>query len=200
MQLALAKLLQREYSRSSKFSLPDLCSSMVMHDLQEHRLPETIMLCHFCDPSRRSPLTVLQSLLWQVVKVGNPEQTSYLERLCRGSNSPSLNELTQILSETARINNGIYLVVDALDEFRDRALLVPVLQRLSRTGLKILVTSRDIPDIRDAFGSEPSLMIQASHSDLEVYIKHRLAESDLCDSMEPDADMIAAIANQVDGV
>ena len=158
------------------------------------------MLCHFCDSSNRSPLTVLQSLLWQVVRVGNSEQVSCVERLCSSSTSPSLNELTQILSETARLNHGIYLVVDALDEFRDRRLLVPVLQRLSWTGLKILVTSRDIPDIRDAFRSEPSLMIQASHSDLEVYIKNRLTESDLCDSMEAHAGMIAAIANQVDGV
>ena len=171
-----------------------------MHDLQEQGLHDTIMLCYFFDTSKRTPLTVLQSLLWQVVKVGNSEQVSCLERLCRSSISPSINELTQILSETARLNNGIYLVVDALDEFRDRRLLVPVLQRLSRTGLKILVTSREMPDIRDAFRSEPSLMIQASHSDLEVYIKSRLAESDLCDSMEPHADMIAAIANQVDGV
>ena len=173
---------------------------MVMHDLQEQNLPETIILCHFCDSSKRSPLSVLQSLLWQVVKVGNSEQVSCLERRCRSPHSPSLNELTQILSETARLNNGIYLVVDALDEFRDRRLLVPVLQRLSSTGLKILVTSRDIPDIRDAFHSELSLMIRTSHSDLEVYMKHRLTESDLFDSAKPHADMIATIVNQTSGV
>ena len=196
----LARLLQREFPRSSKSRLPDLCSAIVMHDLQERSLPETIMLCYFFDTSKRSPLTVVQSLLWQVVKAGNSEQVSCLERLCRNSNSPSLNELTEILSETASLNNGIYLVVDALDEFGDRRLLIPVLQRLSRTGLKILVTSRDIPDIRDAFRSELSLMIQASHSDLEVYIKKRLAESDLYESMKQHEDMIAAITNQVDGV
>ena len=173
---------------------------MVMHDLQEQSFSETIILCHFCDTSKQSPLTVLQSLLWQVVQVGNSEQVSCLERLRRSSNNPSLNELTQVLSETVRLNNGIYLVVDALDELRDRRLLIPVLQRLSRTGLKVLITSRDIPDIRDAFRSEPSLIIQASQSDLEVYIKNRLAESDLCDSMKHNADMITAVANQVDGV
>ena len=91
--------------------------------------------------------------------MGNSEQVSCLERLCRSSNSPSLNELIQILSEIVRLNNGIYLVIDALDELRDRRLLVPVLQRLLRTNLKILIISRDIPDIRDAFYSEPSLMI-----------------------------------------
>ena len=171
-----------------------------MHDLQEQSSSETIVLCHFCDTSKQSPLMVLQSLLWQLVKVGNSEQVSCFERLCKNSNSPSLNELTQILSETVRLNNGIYLVVDALDEFRDRRLLVPVLQRLSTTGLKILITSRDIPDIQEAFRSERSLMIQASQSDLEIYIKNRLAESDLCDSTKPHADMITAIAKQVDGV
>ena len=171
-----------------------------MHDLQEQSLPETINLCHFCDSSKRSPLTVLQSLLWQVVKVGNAEQVSCLERRCRSLNSPSLNELTQILSETAKLNNGIYLVVDALDEFRDRRLLVPVLQRLSSTGLKILVTSRDIPDIRDAFRSEMSLIIRTPHPDLELYIKHRLAESDLFGSAKPHADLITTIVNQASGV
>ena len=173
---------------------------MVMHDLQGQSFSETIILCHFCGFTKRSPLAVLQSLLWQVVKLGNSKQVSFLERLCGSSNNPSLNELTQILSETVRLNNGIYLVIDALDEFGDRRLLVPVLQRLSRTGLKIWITSRDIPDIRDAFHSEPSLMIQASQSDLELYIKNRLAESDLCDSMEPHVDMITAMASQVDGV
>ena len=173
---------------------------MIMHDLQEQSFSDRIILCHFGDTSKQIPLTVLQSLLWQVVKVDNSEQMSCLERLCRSSNSPSLKELTQILSETVRLNNGMYLVLDALDGFRDRSLLVPLLQRLSRTGLKILITSRDIPDIRDAFHSEPSLMIQASQSDLEIYLKNRLAESDLCDSMNPHADMITAITNHVDGV
>ena len=171
-----------------------------MHDLQEQSFSETIILCHFCGVTKRSPLAVLQSLLWQVVRLGNSEQVSSLERLCGSSKSTSLNELTQILSETVPLNNGIYLVIDALDEFGDRRVLVPVLQRLLRTGLRILITSRDIPDIRDAFHSEPSLMVQASQSDLEVYIRNRLAESDLCDSMEPHADMITAIAHQVDGV
>lgn len=171
-----------------------------MHDLQVQSLPETIALCHFCDTSKRSCLTVLQSLLWQVVKAGNSEQLSCLERLYRNSKSPSLNELTQILSEIARFNSGVYLIIDALDEFTDRRLLVSVLQKLSSTELKILVTSRDIPDIRDAFRSEPILRVQASRSDLEVYIEKRLTESDLCDYMQSHADIIAAIVNQADGV
>ncbi len=37
-------------------------------------------------------------------------------------------------------------------------------------------------------------MIQASYSDLEVCIRHRIAERDLCDSI---ADIITAVANQV---
>jgi hypothetical protein len=126
-------------------------------------------------------------------------QLALLERYRENSNNPSLKELSRALSDVARVKLNAYLIIDALDEFDDRKALIPILRELGKAGIKIFVTSRDIPDIRDAFHTERNLEIQASRSDLENFVANSFQESDYYDS-SPNAAIVSAIVDQAAGM
>jgi hypothetical protein len=127
-------------------------------------------------------------------------QLSMLERYRENLNHPSLNELSRALSDVARAKANAYLIIDALDEFDDRKALIPILRELGKARMKVFVTSRDIPDIRDAFRTERSIEIQASRSDLENFVANSFQESDYYDSLNPNAAIVSAIVDQAAGM
>ena len=182
----------------------DFRSSIVIENLLSvvQDLPESTVLYHFCDLAVRKSIIVLQSFLRQILHQGSRHQVSLLEQCCKHSTTPSLKELSMTLSDTARLNKNTFIVVDALDEFEDRKSLIPILQGLAKAeaGFKVLVTSRDIPDIRDAFQTEKCLEIEAERSDLELYVGSRLTESDHYESLNPNAGIISAIIDQAGGM
>ena len=179
----------------------DFHSSIVIENLLSvvQDLPESTVLYHFCDLAVRKSIVVLQSFLRQVLHTGSRHQVSLLEQ-CKQSNTPSLKELSMTLSNTARLNKNTFIVVDALDEFEDRKSLMTILRGLAKAGIKVLVTSRDIPDIRDVFQTEKCLEIEAERSDLELYVGNRLTESDHYESLSPNAGIISTIIDQADGM
>ena len=102
--------------------------------------------------------------------------------------------------DVARIKPNAYLIIDALDELDDRKALIPIIRELAKVGTKVFVTSRDVPDIRDAFRTERNIEIQASRSDLEKFVETSLQESDYFDSLSPNAGIVSAIVDQAGGM
>ncbi|KAG8525700.1 uncharacterized protein KY384_000460 [Bacidia gigantensis] len=177
-----------------------ILSSIALHDLHDVIRDERIILHHFCDSSqRRTTKILLQSLLQQVLRQGNSIQTNLLKQYRTEVRDPSIKELTKILSDVVDVSKYIYLVVDALDEFEDRKTLLPILHQLARVGIRVFITSRDIPDIRNALPAATKLHIQSSRADLELYVRSRLAENDEFDSMIDDTGIVSAVIDQADG-
>lgn len=114
--------------------------------------------------------------------------------------NPSLKELSRTLSDVALVKANTYVIIDALDEFGDRKALMPILRQFAKAGIKVFVTSRDIPDIREAFCAERNLEIQASRSDLETFVENSFQESDYYDSLSPDTAIVSAIVDQAGGM
>ena len=193
------KTIIRRVCRQLLASNTDFYSSIVIENLLSivQDLTESTVLYHFCDLAVRKSIVVLQSFLRQILHEGNRHQVSLLERCCKHSNNPSLKELSTTLSDTARLNKNTFIVVDA---FEDRKSLIPILRGFTKAGIKVLVTSRDIPDIRDALQTEKCLQIEAERSDLELYVGSRLTESDHYESLNPNAGIISAIIDQADGM
>ena len=127
-------------------------------------------------------------------------QLSLLEGQRENLNNPSLKELSRILSEVIRAKANTYLIVDALDELADRKVLIPILRDLAKAGIKVFVTSRDIPDIRDAFRTERNIEIQASRSDLENFVANSFKGSDYYDSSGPSVAIVSVIVDQAGGM
>jgi hypothetical protein len=145
-------------------------------------------------------VVILQGFLRQILHEANPVQLSLLDRRHEDLNSPSLKELSRILLEVAQVKAKSYLVIDALDELGDRKALIPILQELSNAGIKVFVTSRDIPDIQDAFHTKKSIEIQASRSDLENFVVNSFQENDYYGSLNAQAAIVSAIVDQAGGM
>lgn len=127
-------------------------------------------------------------------------QLSLLERHRENANNPSLKELSKALLEIAQVKSNAYLIIDALDEFGDRKTLIPILRESVKAGIKVFVTSRDIPDIRDAFRTERNVEIQASRSDLEIFVANSFEESEYYDSLSPNAAIVTTVVDQAGGM
>jgi hypothetical protein len=179
-------------------------SSIVLNNLNNlWKSPTATIIYHFCDFAERKAektAVILQRFLRQILHEANPMQLSMLERYRENLNNPSLKELSRALSDVARVKANAYLIIDALDEFDDRKALIPILRELGKAGIKVFVTSRDIPDIRDAFRTERSIEIQASRSDLENFVANSFQESDYYDSLNPNAAIVSAIVDQAAGM
>ena len=180
-----------------------MLSSIVLNDLYSLWKPAAAIVYHFCDfaqcKSDRA-VVILQQFLRQILHDANPMQLSQLEQHCRTLNNPSLKDLSRIFSDVTRVNENAFLIIDALDEFSDRKTLIPILRILANAGIKVLVTSRHIPDIYDAFHKERNLEIQASRSDLENFVANSLRESDYYDTFSPNAGIVSTIVDQAGGM
>lgn len=95
---------------------------------------------------------------------------------------PSFNKLMKLLIALCKQYNRVYIIVDALDEceaIRERRLLLPVLEVLSRNSGRLFVTSRpNNEDISNTFGKQSRITIAASELDLRQYVAERIAEEE----------------------
>jgi hypothetical protein len=181
-----------------------LLSSIVLNNLYTlWKPPAATIVYHFCDfagrKSERS-VVILQQFLRQILQDANATQLSLLEERRESSDNPSVKELSQVFSDVARVKANTYIVVDALDECDDRKALIPILLEFAKAGIKVLATSRDIPDIRKYFRTERSIEIRARRSDLENFVANSFQECDYFDSFSPNATIVSTIVDQAGGM
>ena len=92
----------------------------------------------------------------------------------------SLKKLYEMLNHCIEQVPNVYLVVDALDECRDRADLIKLLLSLksSQANLRLFLTSRDEKDIREMLSSLRELSITSDDisGDIERYVCQTLAD------------------------
>ncbi|GAM40121.1 hypothetical protein TCE0_034r12223 [Talaromyces pinophilus] len=133
-----------------------------------------------------------------------PEDVVNLWKKGKSTNSSLLpDEIISIISSTVNNTSVAYAVLDGLDECPFLAKLAKLLPKLSKTGLKIFATSRDLSDIRKYFDKSSHVEISATKDDLEHYIDWRLQEESEVDyDLMPQSfksDLTSAVVNHVDG-
>jgi len=94
---------------------------------------------------------------------------------------PSVDEILKNLESVITTYSRIYIVVDALDECQLSGRCRPkflssVLSLQARTGARLFVTSRPIPDIEKEFKSCLSLEILASDEDIRRYLNGNMSQ------------------------
>ncbi|KAJ2930181.1 hypothetical protein H1R20_g6860, partial [Candolleomyces eurysporus] len=176
--------------------------SVVTFDNLQTEFGDGLILHHFCDFSERNQQTssaVVKNLLHQVLNQANDDQIAKLRKHREKTKAIlKLSSLSSILIDVCSIQST-FLVVDALDEFDDRKNLYPVFKQLVQAGWHVIATSRALPDIADAFRNHPQIEIEASKSDLEIYVAHRLTESDF-DTISGNKSILDAIVDKADGI
>jgi hypothetical protein len=123
--------------------------------------------------------SILQQLLQKLPRIPQDLLDIY-ESNIRKNTRPALQEILQLLEYVISEIPRTYLVIDALDECTDingtRSQLIRQMLKLP-ADLKILCTSRDLPDIEQLFGEEDELRIQAQSTDVEKFLIERIDKS-----------------------
>lgn len=129
-----------------------------LHELYREQSVAIFMLyCNYNDPETHSVQPLIASLVKQYIqstsvvdeKLGELHEAHY-----KNETRPTLEELKEILSNGLRKFEKVFIVLDALDEMPDgtcRNDLVDCLRSFEQKS-NLLVTSRQVPSIKQMFG------------------------------------------------
>jgi hypothetical protein len=118
---------------------------------------------------------------------------------------PTLHQLLESLQPAVRTFSTVFVVVDALDECPDQTRAELLIALRSLTGLNLLVTSRNLPAIAQAFHGAGHLEVRASDHDVEKYIEGRIPRAGFLNiHLGKDAtlkeEILKAITGNIDGM
>lgn len=118
---------------------------------------------------------------------------------------PSLDELTQALLSTCSNYSTVYVVVDALDECSNangvRHQLIDKLRSLqANRNVRLLFTSRYIPEVIQEFHSNPQLEVRASNEDVRRFVVGQLPRLCVPINEQLHRDIESKVVEAVDGM
>lgn len=87
-----------------------------------------------------------------------------------------LKELVKILCDIGSTSGRAYLILDGVDESRHYSKLLKHLPEFTAAGVRVLVSSRDLPTIQSLLSGAVMLDARAGESDIEAYVSWRLEE------------------------
>jgi Cdc6-like AAA superfamily ATPase len=132
--------------------------------------------CNYKAQADQDTSGMLAAILKQLIQ-GRPSAANPVERLHqkhgnRGT-KPSFDEIHSALRDVLAQYPYVYIVVDALDECQNEArhqLLVNLLGLQKEGDIRLMATSRFVPDVEDAFRQALRLEVQASREDVKRYV------------------------------
>jgi Cdc6-like AAA superfamily ATPase len=136
------------------------------------------LFCNYKAQADQSAPSLLAALLKQLVQsrpdIAAPVTHMYDDHSKR-NNRPSLDEILRSLQSVCSDYTTVYIIVDALDECTDkdgnRGRLIDKLRELqATTDVRLLFTSRSIPDITQKFEPNPMLEVRAREEDVRRFV------------------------------
>ncbi|KAJ7584497.1 hypothetical protein C8J56DRAFT_863094 [Mycena floridula] len=188
-----------------------ILSSIIIDHLRSISGPNQAVLYIYCDythQSEQTPVQLLGSMLKQLVQY-HPSISDHLLALHNIHSSqetfPDVAELITALKTETAFHECVYIVVDALDECSEDNQTREQFFPTNSGGLwslpdhvHLLITSRDILSISQAFNDEPRIHIEAHRDDLQTYIKRRIiTDYKLQRLVKSDMTLEAEIIDQV---
>ncbi|KAJ4132749.1 hypothetical protein NW754_015563 [Fusarium falciforme] len=186
-----------------------ILASIVVNHLQECSRDEpTVGLAYvYCDYERQEEQTpdhMFASILKQLAQryslhFSLPEavremydQHLRIQGITKSKVQPLLSEIMNYLPSVVELFSRVYIVVDALDEFqasggRRSVFLKALLALQKNTGVNILATSRQLPDIQNCFRESVTCEITADEGDLERYVEDQMQH--MPDFVQSDAEL-----------
>jgi hypothetical protein len=132
--------------------------------------------CNYKAREEQDVSNLLAAILKQLVQ-GQMSTVDHIERLHqkhagRGT-KPSLDEIYGALRDVLAPYQSVYIVVDALDECQEgtrHQFLAKLRDLQAIQDVRLMATSRFIPDIEDALRGAPRLEVQASREDVKRFV------------------------------
>ena len=166
------------------------------------------MYCNYKAQEQQDVSSLLAAILKQLVQA-QPSTPEPIERLyethAKQGTTPSLHEIVGALRDVLSVCSTVYIVIDALDECLSstRDQLLDTLRDLQATqDVRLMATSRFIPDIVDTFHESLKLEVLASEEDVRRYVAGQIYRLPACIKRDPALQdtVQEKIAEAVDGM
>jgi Cdc6-like AAA superfamily ATPase len=169
------------------------------------------VFCKYKAQADQSVSSLFAALLKQLVR-SRPQTTAattLIQWHIGGNCQPLLDELAEKMQSVCADYSTVYIVVDALDECDDkggdRSRLVDKLCDLQVRGnsdVRLLFTSRLIPDIEQRFQGAHQLTIHADNDDVRQFVAAQMPRLSNCIKRDEGLKALAqnAIVESVDGM
>ncbi|PSN58893.1 hypothetical protein BS50DRAFT_662991 [Corynespora cassiicola Philippines] len=154
--------------------------------------------------------SMLAAILKQLVQ-GRPSAAAPVKRLHRQhatrGTTPSLEDIFSTLRDVLTSYTAVYIVIDALDECQNRngtrsQFLTKLKDLQAVRDIRLMATSRFIPEIEYAFEEEPRLEVKASKEDVERFVAGQMYRLPRCIQRDSALQKVAKerIVEAVDGM
>jgi hypothetical protein len=138
------------------------------------------LYCNYKERDTQTLQNLIGSLIQQLVQ-RNPDVPDDLRKRHEAHarnkppTPPTLTEYVQLLRSQLADCPSVFLVIDALDEceVQTRKELCAQLQNLPK-NIHLLITSRDIPELKDEINPSARLEIRANNRDIEIYLEDKI--------------------------
>jgi Cdc6-like AAA superfamily ATPase len=142
--------------------------------------------CNHKSQADQDIVSILAAILKQLVQ-SRPSMLGPVERLHqkhagRGT-KPSLDDIYSALRDVLAQYPYVHIVVDALDECQNetrRQLCTKILGLQKGADVRLMVTSRFVPDVEDAFRSALRLEVKASDEDIKQFVAGQIHSLPAC--------------------
>jgi hypothetical protein len=161
------------------------------------------LFCNYKSQVDQSVHGLLSALLKQLAQ-SRTDNAATVTRLydlhSKKKSRPSLDEIFTALQTVCSNYAGVHIVVDALDECTDqdgaRSRLVAKLRDLqAKTNMRLLFTSRFIPEITEKFLPDPKLEVRASEEDVKRFVAGQIRRLPNC--IRRDDELTRAVQSKI---
>ncbi|CAG9977300.1 unnamed protein product [Clonostachys byssicola] len=185
-----------------------MVAKVALQDLQS-RLKDDESVCvvdYFCEFSnrkRQKKESIWRDVLFRIAAQNRPAVTETLVR-CRSKSSSTRyaknDELAEALYEVCR-SVDVVIVMDGPDELESPKDLGPILDPFIKSHSRIFISSRDLPEIRDALHPLRTLqMEQTDENDLRAYLSCQFEQNDMDDLLDDHPDLATEIIEKSNGI
>lgn len=160
----------------------------LLKSVQSRSIGVAYIYCNYKTKAEQDTSHMLAAILKQLVQA-QPRSLEPVRKLVNQHQSrgttPSVDELFGMLKDATTCYSTIYIVVDALDECQDnngtRRQFLSRLEHIQAiSDIRLMFTSRFIPEVVDRFQNATKLEVQASEEDVKRYIAGQLYRLPRC--------------------
>ena len=165
----------------------------LLRSVQSSSVGVVHVYCNYKAEEEQDASRLLAAMVKQLVQA-RPSAAEPVERLHkqhadRGT-KPSLDEIFGVLREVVAKYTTVYILVDALDECRDRdgtrsRFLARLRELQAGQDIRLIATSRFIPEVEVEFQTAVRLEVRASNEDVRRFVAGQIYRLPRCIQRDP---------------
>lgn len=187
-----------------------IAADHLLRSVQSSSVGVVYVYCNYKAKEEQDISSLLAAMAKQLVQArpsaAEPVERLHMQHANRGT-KPSPDEIFSVLQEVVAKYSTVYIVVDALDECRDndgtrRQFLARLRELQAGQDIRLIATSRFIPEIEVKFRTAIRLEVRASNEDVRRFVVGQMYRLPKCIQRDPALQKIVEeeIPERVDGM